>query len=171
MKSPRAPQRRELAPMPRVALQRWELARCGCRCRRDRWGALGDAGRSIRCYVGTGGLLARRLLFREFLLQAVYVIDARTDLLKRRGVVCIRPRACKKVSSHKADLPRAGDIPSFAFSTHNVPSTANHLRRSQCCRYRRAARKRASLVFPGSRRSWSTSPWSDARALDGSKGT
>jgi hypothetical protein len=34
------------------------------------------------------------------------VIDARTDLLKRRGVVCIRPRACKKVSSHKADHAR-----------------------------------------------------------------
>jgi len=46
-------------------------------------------------------LLARRLLFREFFLQAVYVIDSRTDLLKRRGVVCIRPRACKKVSTTK----------------------------------------------------------------------
>src|ERR1700730_1685478 len=32
-------------------------------------------------------LLARRLLFREFLLQAVYVIDART--VKWRGVVYI----------------------------------------------------------------------------------
>jgi hypothetical protein len=53
-----------------------------------------DGAPQQRVAVGTH-LLARRLLFREFLLQAVYVIDARTDLLKRRGVVCIRPRACK----------------------------------------------------------------------------
>jgi hypothetical protein len=53
-----------------------------------------DGAPQQRVAVGTH-LLARRLLFREFLLQAVYVIAARTDLLKRRGVVCIRPRACK----------------------------------------------------------------------------
>jgi hypothetical protein len=42
----------------------------------------------------------RQLLFGEFLFEAVYVI---TDLLKRRRVVCIRPPACKQISSREAD--------------------------------------------------------------------
>jgi hypothetical protein len=41
-------------------------------------------------------------LFGEILFEAVYVIDARTNLLKRRGIVCIRPPACKQVSRYEA---------------------------------------------------------------------
>jgi hypothetical protein len=44
-------------------------------------------------------LIACRLLFREFFLQPVYAIDARTDLLKRRGIVCIRPQPASRYQS------------------------------------------------------------------------
>ena len=86
-------------------------------------------------------LIACRLLFREFLLQPVYAIHARTDLLKRRGIVCIRPQPASRYPATKQ-------------ITHASPATRRDTRRyesrllNRCIEHREQARDRHRQFVP-----------------------